>query len=116
MDIKRDFIFYKSYFRDFITKESTKVQDKVFSVLDALKFLDIMPEKFFKRLSGTDGLYEVRVRTSRNNIRILCFFDEGNLIILGNAFHKKTQKTPKKEIDNALRIRKEYYEEKSDIA
>jgi phage-related protein len=40
------------------------------------------------------------------------FFDEGKLIVLANGFQKKTQKTPKKEIVKALKIKKEYYENK----
>jgi phage-related protein len=45
--------------------------------------------------------------------RIFAFFDKGNLIVLGNAFKKKTQKTPKKEIEKALLIIKEYTNEKN---
>ncbi len=39
-------------------------------------------------------------------------FDEGNIVVLFHGFQKKTQKTPKNEIEKALRIRKEYYEYK----
>ena len=70
-----------------------------------------VPEKYFKHLEGTKGLYEIRVETSGNIFRIFSFFDKGNLIILGNAFQKKTQKTPKKEIEKALKIMEEYKNE-----
>jgi phage-related protein len=40
------------------------------------------------------------------------FFDQGKLIILVNGFQKKTQKTPKKEIEKALKIMEEYKNEK----
>ena len=44
--------------------------------------------------------------------RILCFFDEGKLVVLANGFQKKTQKTPKQEIEKALKIKEEYESEK----
>ncbi len=45
-------------------------------------------------------------------IGFFCFFDEGRLVILINGFQKKTQKTPKKQIELAERLKKEYYNEK----
>ncbi|ODS29982.1 MAG: hypothetical protein SCARUB_04911, partial [Candidatus Scalindua rubra] len=47
-----------------------------------------------------------------NIYRIFSFFDKGNLVVLGNAFQKKTQKVPRKEIEKALKIMKEYFHEK----
>ena len=41
-----------------------------------------------------------------------CFFDEGKLVVLANGFVKKTQRTPKQEIEKALKIKGEYYEDK----
>jgi len=46
--------------------------------------------------------------------RIFCFFDEGNLVILLNGFQKKTDKTPKQEIERAERLKKQYYENKTE--
>jgi phage-related protein len=43
---------------------------------------------------------------------IFCYFDEGKIIVLANGFQKKTQKTPKVQIDKALKIKKEYENEK----
>lgn len=63
-------------------------------------------------MEGTDGLYEIRVQQSSDIFRIFCFFDEGKLIVLANGFKKKTQKTPKSEIEKALKIKKEYEQEK----
>jgi phage-related protein len=73
-----------------------------------------VPDKFFKKLENTDGIYEVRVITTLKSIRLLCFLDNGNLIILTNGFIKKTQKTPKKEIDRAERMKEEYLRLKND--
>jgi len=73
----------------------------------------MVPEKFFKYLEGTDGLFEIRIKLSSDIFRIFCFFDEGNLIILLNGFQCKTEKTPKSEIEKAERLKQKYYEEKS---
>jgi phage-related protein len=61
-------------------------------------------------MTGTDGLFEIRVEFQSNIYRIFCCFDEGNLVILFNGFQKKSQKTPKKEIEKALRLKDEYFE------
>ena len=63
-------------------------------------------------MAGTDCLYEVRVEYGSNIFRVFAFFDKGNLIVLGNGFQKKTQKTPKSEIEKALKIKEEYENEK----
>ena len=72
-----------------------------------------VPEKYFKHMEGTKGLYEVRVEVGSNIYRIFAFFDKGNLVVLGNAFQKKTQKTPRLEIEKALKIMEEYNHEKN---
>ncbi len=71
-----------------------------------------MPKKYFDHMTGTEGLYEIRVEVGSNIFRIFSFFDKGNLVVLGNGFQKKTQKTPKQEIDKALKIMNEYKNEK----
>ena len=65
-----------------------------------------------KYLEGTESLYEIRVSTTFKQIRIFCFFDEGQLVVLTNCFVKKTQKTPKKELELAKKLKKEYFETK----
>ena len=77
-----------------------------------VRFERQVPIKFFKKLESTDGIYEVRVITSQKSIRILCFHDEGTLVILTNAFVKKTQKTPKNEIKIAENLKIEYLKQK----
>ena len=71
-----------------------------------------VPETYLKHLEDTDGLYEIRIQLASDIFRIFCFFDKGKLVVLANGFHKKTQKTPKQEIEKALKIREEYYESK----
>ena len=62
-------------------------------------------------MEGTEGLYEIRVKQGSDIFRIFCFFDEGKLVVLANGFQKKSQKTPKSEIEKALKIKKEYESE-----
>jgi len=66
-------------------------------------------------MTGTDGLYEIRIEYGTNIYRIFCCFDEGNIVVLFNGFQKKSQKTPQAEIDKALKIKKEYFDEKLKI-
>ena len=74
---------------------------------------DRIPIKFFEHLTRTDGLYEIRIEFESNIYRIFCCFDEGKLVVLFNGFQKKSQKTPQKEIDNALKIKQEYFNDKN---
>ena len=82
-------------------------------VLDMIRFERQVPKKFFKALENTDGIYEVRVITTFKSIRILGFFDKGNLVVLLNCFVKKSQKTPPKEIRLAEKLKREYQSEKN---
>ncbi len=110
MEQQRQLVFFKSYFRDFFESLNDKVKDKIDQVLFLVRIAERIPRKFFRHMSGTDGLFEIRIEYQSNIYRVFCCFDEGNLIVLFNGFQKKSQKTPKKEIDKALRIKGEYFE------
>ena len=103
---------YKNNFVDFYKTQEEKVQQKIEFVLDLVRYEKQVPQKFFKHLKNTEGIYEVRVITSFKSIRILCFFDGDELIVLTNCFLKKTQKTPQKEIKMAEKLKREYENEK----
>jgi len=107
----REVIFYGDFFWNFYKKQSPKVKKKINWTIGLLKDLEIIPEKYLKHLEETD-LYEIRVSFGNNIFRIFCFFDKGRLVIILNGFQKKTQKTPKTEIDRAIKLKKEYYENK----
>ncbi len=107
--MERKILTYGNYFPDFYEKQNSKVRDKIDYVIDIIKFVDRVPIQFLKYLEGTDSLYEIRVSTTFQQIRIFCFFDEGQLVILTNCFVKKTQKTPKKELELAIKLKKEYF-------
>ena len=112
MELIRLVIAYKRYFLDFYEDQTNAVQRKIEWTLNLLRKIERVPKKYFDHIAGTDGLFEVRVEVESNIFRIFAFFDKGNLIVLGNGFQKKTQKTPKKEIEKALKIKVEYENEK----
>ena len=110
MEKIREVIAYKNYFVDFLTKQPIKVQDKIFKIIEATETLERIPTTYLKLISGTNGLYEARIQLGTDIWRVFCFFDKGKLVILLNGFQKKTQKTPKNEIEKAINLMKEYYE------
>jgi phage-related protein len=88
------------------------VQDKIIWTFELIEELQRVPETYLKHLENTDGLFEIRIQQGSDIFRIFCFFDQGQLIVLANGFQKKTQKTPKKEIEKALKIKQEYENDK----
>lgn len=112
MEKKRELFFFKDYFEEFYSRQSMKVQKKIIWTLRIIEELDRIPEVYLKYLKNTSGLYEIRVQVGSNIFRIFCFFDLDNLIVIGHGFQKKTQKTPRQEIERAEQIKREYYESK----
>jgi phage-related protein len=108
----RKIVFYKEYFTEFFLKQRQKVKDKIIWTFDLIEIIDKVPETYLKHLESTEQLCEIRVQCSKDIFRIFCFFDEGNLVVLANGYQKKTQKTSKQEIEKALKIKKEYHENK----
>lgn len=107
---KRNIGFFKNHFKSFYDKQPIKVRKKIDWTLLLIQTTKIVSENHLKNLKDTDGLWEVRVSAGNGIYRIFCFFDKGNIIVLLSGFQKKTQKTPKKEIKKAERLKKEYYE------
>ena len=110
--MERKIGIYGNYFEDFYVEQTQKVKDKIDYVLDIIKHVDQVPIKFLKHIESTDGLYEIRVKTTCKSIRIFCFFDQGNLIVLTNCIEKKSQKTPKEPLDLAIELKQEYFKTK----
>ena len=108
----RKIVFFKSYFQDFFDEQSKKVKAKIVWTFDLVEALQRVPETYLKHIENTDGLYEIRVQQGNDIFRIFCFFDKGELVVLANGFQKKTQKTPKKEIELALKLKVQYENEK----
>jgi phage-related protein len=108
----RKITFFKYYFQNFFDKQSKKVRAKIVWTFNLIEDLQRVPETYLKHIENTNGLYEIRVQLGSDIFRIFCFFDQGQLVVLANGFYKKTQKTPKKEIELALKIKAEYESEK----
>lgn len=103
----RKIIAYKDYFSDFIKKLSKDETDKIRRALDLFKVEDKMPRHFIKFIR--DGVYEFRVTYGNNEFRIFFIYDGDTIVVLFNAFKKKTQKTPDNEIKKAINLKEEYY-------
>ncbi|MEY3598221.1 MAG: hypothetical protein RL521_643 [Bacteroidota bacterium] len=108
----RSVIAYRNYFFDFLSIQRPKVKEKIFWTIRVFEEQRFIPQEYLKHLEGTDGLYEMRVHLGNDTFRVFCFFDDGNCVVLGNGFQKKTQRTPKQELEKALKIKKEYENEK----
>ncbi|TVQ16509.1 MAG: type II toxin-antitoxin system RelE/ParE family toxin [Bacteroidetes bacterium] len=112
METQRKIIFHGDHFTDFYLGQPEKVQEKIEFVFKVIRTVQNVPKKFLNHLTGTDGLYEIRIEFESNIYRIFCCFDEGKLVVLFNGFQKKTQKTPRKQIDLALRLKDDYFNSK----
>ncbi|WP_395045385.1 type II toxin-antitoxin system RelE/ParE family toxin [Flavobacterium sp.] len=106
--MSRIIIFHENYFIEFYKNQNEKVKEKIQYVLELIKQVEKVPEKILKHITGTDGLYEIRIEYQSNIYRIFCCFDKGKLVVLFNGFQKKSQKTPNNEIEKALKLKEEY--------
>jgi len=93
-------------------KQRGKVKDKIVWTFNLIEELRIVPKTYLKHIEGTDGLFEIRVQLGSDIYRIFCFFDKGKVVVLANAFQKKTRKTPRGELKKAIKIKDEYEGEK----
>jgi phage-related protein len=109
----REVVAYKNYFEDFLSAQPQKVQNKIFKIIEAIETLERVPSNYLKFITNTNGLYEARIQFASDIWRVFCFFDEDKLVILLNGFQKKTQQTPKNEIDKAVKLMTEYYIDKT---
>jgi len=108
----RELVFFKKYFLDFYNDLPSSIQKKYDYVFVIIMQAEQIPIKFFKKLKDSNNLYEIRIEAQSNIYRTFCCFDGNNLVILFNSFQKKTQKTPKKELQKADKIKKQYFDEK----
>lgn len=98
--------------QDFLDSLDLSVVQKIAWTLKLIKETDRVPKTYFKKLDGTDGIWEVRIKLASNIYRIFCFWDKNNLVILTHGIVKKTQKTPVKEIRLAESYKNEYFRRK----
>lgn len=105
--------FYKSEagkcpVEEFIDSLNPKHAQKVAWVLELFENLNYIPVDYFKKLKNTDDIWEVRAQAGTNIFRLLGFVENGDFVILTNGFAKKSQKTPKQEIELAERRKADY--------
>jgi len=108
----REVFYYKDHYLDFFGTLKPEVQKKFNWTLQLISTVDRIPEKFLKHITGSTGIFEIRVEVGSDIYRVFSFFDKGHLVVLVNGFQKKTQKTPKNEIELAERLKKQYFDEK----
>jgi len=94
---------------EFLDSLSDKKVKKILWVLRLVKELDRVPKQYFKLLTNTDDIWEIRVQLGNDIFRLLAFFDGPQLVILTNGFAKKTQKVPQQEITLAETRKKDYF-------
>lgn len=109
----RNIVYYKGYYLDFYEELRPGIKKKINWTLQLIATLDKVPEKYFKHITGSTGLYEIRVEVGSDIYRVFSFFDKGQLVVLVNGFQKKTPKTPKQEIELAEKLKMQYFDEKN---
>lgn len=107
MDKERKIKVYGRYFIDFYQSLDEGAKDKIDYVLDMLKTQERVHVRFVKYIR--EGVYEIRAEHIGNIYRVFFIFDNGNVVVLFNGFQKKSQKTPEKEIRQAIKLKEEYY-------
>jgi phage-related protein len=108
----RNIFYYKNYYLDFFETLDNEVKRKLNWTLKLIATVDKIPAKFFKHIENSNGLFEIRVEVGNNIFRVFSFFDKNQLVILINGFQKKSQKTPRREIELAEKLKKQYFDEK----
>jgi phage-related protein len=108
----REIIYFEDYYLEFYEGLKPAVKKKFNFTLGLIATVDKIPKKFFEHITGSTGLFEIRVEVGSDIFRVFSCFDKGKLIILLNGFQKKTQKTPKNEIELAEKIKKQYFDGK----
>lgn len=111
----RDIFYYKGYYLDFFETLKPEVKKKFNWTLQLIATIERVPAKYFKHITGSTGIFEVRVELGSDIYRVFCFFDKGQLIVLVNGFQKKTQKTPQNEIEMAEKLKKQYFDDLAKI-
>ena len=111
--MNRTVLFYKTTdgkcpVQEFLDSLPGKVAQKIVWVLKLLEDLEIVPSYYFKKLVGTEEIWECRIQFGSNAYRIFCFF-MGSSVVLTHGFLKKSQRTPTHEIRRAETYRKDFF-------
>jgi phage-related protein len=98
--------------RQFVAAQPADCQVEYQNLVDRLERDGYLVEPYAKKVAA--DLFEIRVRRGRQ-VRVLYFYHRGDLVFGVHGFVKKTQRTPKHELDQAARVvrlirRNEYHE------
>ena len=95
---------------DFLKEVDTDAKKKILYNVKKVR-MGVKDKEIFKKLEGSN-IWEFRTLHGGNCYRLLSFWDTrtDTLIVATNGFMKKTGKTPKKEIEKAETLRKDYFE------
>lgn len=94
--------------KNFLDSLPGKVLQKIAWVLRLISEMEKIPTMYFKKLKSSDDIWECRIKLGSNIYRLFCFFANGSIIVLTHGIVKKSQKTPKKEIEKAIRYKNDY--------
>jgi phage-related protein len=107
-------IIFLEWAKEFLDNLDEKTRKKV--IFNIWKSKNVNDPELFKKLDG--NVWEFRTKYMTKQIRLLAFWDktenEETLVVATHGFIKKTQKTPKSEIEKAEKIRKQYFKEKGE--
>ena len=107
-------IIFLEWAKEFLDTLDERTRKKV--MYNVWKSRDVNDPELFKKLDG--NIWEFRTKFLTNQIRLLAFWDktgkEETLVVATHGFIKKTQKTPKSEIEKVEKIRKQYFKEKGE--
>ena len=98
----------RSPVEEFLQALPDKQAAKLEWVMRVVREMEDVPAQYFKKLQGTDGLWELRTQQGGDAFRILGFFDGPTAVVLVSAFAKKTEQTPMLEIELAQQRRRDY--------
>ncbi len=117
--MNRTIVFYRTKdgkcpVRDFLDTLPSKSAQKVIWVLRLLEELEMVPASYFKKMIGTEEIWECRIQHGSDIYRIFCFFDSRSVVILTHGFEKKSKKTPRQEIERAEKYRHDYLNRKGE--
>jgi phage-related protein len=110
----RNIIFYstetgKRPLEQFLDSVDSKEAQKISWVLKLIEELDRIPYQYFKKLTGSEEIWECRVKTKSKAIRIFGFFVNGNTLVLTHGYAKKSQRTDARQINLAENYRRDYF-------
>ena len=99
--------------KDFLRKLPDKFSKKIAWTLRTVRELDFVPKQYFKKLTNTNDIWEIRATIGSNTFRLRCFLDGKDVIVATNGFVKKTNKVPRQEIKLAEERKEIYFKRKN---